>query len=547
MIKKIILGTLPILMLMMSSVLTNSLSAQTLLVEDFTYAPGAMLTDNGWTAHSAGGTNPIVTSSPGLTLTGYPSSGVGNAVALALSGEDDNRTFAAQSSGSVYAAFMVNTSEATTDPLGGYFFHLGPDPVGTTFRGRVFIAKDASNNIAFGISKALATAGNISFTPFNYALNTTYLIIVKYTIVDGATNDTVSMFVSTTVPATEPAPTATATDTTQTDVSPGTVSLRQGAIATSPTVKVDGIRVGTTWASVTQEVVPTDAPVDFNGDSKTDFVVVRNAGGASGQLTWFWNLNGSAAPTASAAWGLNSDVLVPADYDGDGKDDIAVWRPAPATQATFYILNSQGFTLRAEAFGQTGDDPTVVADYNNDGKDDLAVYRPGAQGVWYYRTTPNGPTTFLPWGTTGDKVAPGDFNGDGFADVGIARNEGGVLRHWRRLSTGVADQSTVFGASTDTIITGDFDGDGRTDAATVRAAGSLTWYWRPSGGGADRAVLFGSAGDIFVPGDYDGDGKADPAVFRSGVFYTLNSSNSAVGFYSLGSTGDRVPASFNSH
>ena len=136
--KRFILGFLPILLLMMSVVFTNSVSAQTLLVEDFTYAPGALLTNNGWTAHSAGGTNAIVTSAPGLTLTGYPSSGVGNAVALATSGEDDNRTFAVQSTGTVYAAFMVNASEASVTSPGGYFFHLGPDPVGSTFQRQGF-------------------------------------------------------------------------------------------------------------------------------------------------------------------------------------------------------------------------------------------------------------------------------------------------------------------------------------------------------------------------------------------------------------------------
>src|SRR6476619_4719588 len=87
----------------------------TLLVEDFTYAAGSALTSNNWTAHSAGGTNPIVTSAPGLTLSGYPGSGVGNAVTLQTSGEDDNRTFATQTTGSVYAAFLVNVTDAVVD------------------------------------------------------------------------------------------------------------------------------------------------------------------------------------------------------------------------------------------------------------------------------------------------------------------------------------------------------------------------------------------------------------------------------------------------
>ncbi len=294
-----------------------------------------------------------------------------------------------------------------------------------------------------------------------------------------------------------------------------------------------------------QVLTPGDAPVDFNGDGKTDYVVTRNSGN---QLTWFWNLNGSTSGTAASAWGLNSDTLVPADYDGDQKDDIAVWRPGAPTEAAFYILQSQTSTLRTEFFGQTGDDPTVVADYNNDGKDDVAVYRPGAQSIWYYRTTPNGPVTYVPWGATGDKVAPGDYNGDGTADFAIARADNGNLRYWKLFSNGTMDKATVFGLSTDTVVTGDFNGDGTTDSATVRSSGgALTWYWRPSGSGTDQQVTFGNTGDILAPGDYDGDAKADPAVFRNGSFITRNSTNGNSNFFSLGATGDRAPASFNAH
>ena len=63
-----------------------------------------------------------------------------------------------------------------------------------------------------------------------------------------------------------------------------------------------------------------------------------------------------APATAASDWGLNTDTPVAADYDGDGKDDIAVWRPGAATSAAFYILQSQSNTLRIELFGQISDD-----------------------------------------------------------------------------------------------------------------------------------------------------------------------------------------------
>ncbi|MFZ1699486.1 MAG: CHRD domain-containing protein, partial [Pyrinomonadaceae bacterium] len=222
-----------------------------LLTEDFTYAPGSLLTANGWTAHSGAGTNSLATVAPGLTYAGYPSSGIGNAVAMTVSGEDAHRTYAVQTSGSVYAAVMVNVSEAAEDALGGYIFHLGPDPISTTFRGRVFVKKDASNMLAFGITKATSsTASDISFTPFNYARNTTHLLVVKYTIVAGATNDTVELFVNPTLGGAEPVATVSAPDVGAGDIDPGAVALRQGSAATAPTLNADGIIVGTAWSDV---------------------------------------------------------------------------------------------------------------------------------------------------------------------------------------------------------------------------------------------------------------------------------------------------------
>ena len=167
-------------------------AVRAIFVDDFNSPAGTLLTQAGWSAHSAPGTNPITITAPGLTYTGYPAAG--NAVTMTTSGEDDNHVFPTQTSGSVYASVLVNITDAVVDPSGGYFFHLGPDPISTTFRGRLYIKKDASNNIAFGITKAGAVLPtDISFTGFTFALNTTYLLVVKYTIVAGATNDTVSL------------------------------------------------------------------------------------------------------------------------------------------------------------------------------------------------------------------------------------------------------------------------------------------------------------------------------------------------------------------
>ncbi len=528
-----------------------------LVVENFDYPAATALTSAGWTAHSAGGTNPLTVTEPGLTYSGWPSAG--NAVSMTTSGEDAHRTFPVQTSGSVYAGILVNLSEASLDATGGYFFHLGPSPIGTTFRGRIFVRKDAMNNVSFGFTKAsTSTPADIVYTPFTYALNTTYLMIVKYTIVDGATNDTASLFINPALGGAEPAATLVATDIGASDINPGAFALRQGSVATSPTARVDGIRIAKSWADLL--TAAPAAAVDFNGDGRTDFSVVRNTGGGpTGQITWFTSLNGSGT-TSGTAWGIASDFFVPVDYDGDGKTDIAVWRAGAPTVAAFYILESQSNTVRIDTFGQTGDEPRVVGDYDGDGKADPAVYRAGANSgdpsTWFYRgsLTPSS-VNYVLWGQNSDFPAPGDYDGDGKRDFVIQRNDGGgQARFWMNQTT-AGQTSIVFGTPTDVIVPGDYDGDGKTDLAVVRAsAGSWNWFVRPSTTGAISAVPFAvfgsSATDFFTHGDYDGDGKTDVAVWRpngdpAATYFYFQGSTSGFGAAEWGQNGDYPVANFN--
>ncbi len=534
-------------------IMTFAISGQAqLATNDFDLPAGSLLTANGWTAHSGAGTNALTVVSPGLGYAGFPGSGVGNSVGFVASGEDAHRIFAVQSTGSVYAAFMVRLTEASVDPSGGYFFHLGPDPIGSLFRARVFAKKDAGNNVAFGVSKALTGAADIAYTPFTYSLNTTYLIVVKYTIVDGITNDTVVMYVNPALPGGEPAvPTATATDVSQTDINPGTYAIRQGSTTTHPVGSIDGIRIGTSYASVTGgSSAPVQNHVDFNGDGRTDFAVVRNTGGGSGgQISWFVNLNGIGTTTQSA-WGIESDFFVPVDYDGDNKTDIAIWRAGAPTVASFYIFQSSTNTVRIEAFGQTGDEPRVVGDYDGDGKADLAVYRSGAtagaQSTWFFRgslNNPGGNVTYAPWGQNGDFPAPGDYDGDGKNDFVVQRNNGGGQARFWMLQTTAGFDTVVFGTPTDVIVPGDYDGDGKTDIAVVRSlAGQYNWYVRPSSTGVITggpfAIFGASATDFVVQGDYDGDGRTDPAIWRPSATPNLSA------FWYLGSTSGAVSAQF---
>jgi len=312
--------------------------------------------------------------------------------------------------------------------------------------------------------------------------------------------------------------------------------------------------VGVDDVVVSSVVVNTQHVIDFNGDGKTDWTVVRNSGG---QLTWFTQYNGLAG-TQTNAWGLQNDEYTPGDYDGDNSTDVSIWRSGAPGVAGWYTLLSATGTLRADTFGQTGDDPSVLGDYNGDGKDDVAVYRSGANSgdpsFWYWRTVVSGPVFNAQWGQNGDFPSPGDYDGNGKNDFVIQRNAGGGQARFWKLLDGGASSTEIFGTPTDVIAPGDYDGDGKTDLAVFRGvSGQFLWWVRPSGGGGDTATFWGNSGtDLPVQGDYDGDGKTDIAVWRPDVnpnlnFFYVNKSTGGLQTFEWGENNDYPVANYNTH
>ncbi|MCH7827132.1 MAG: T9SS type A sorting domain-containing protein [Bacteroidetes bacterium] len=247
---------------------TDTLFAQ-LLTEEFSYTTGQALTANGWTAYDASGSNPVLVASGSLSYTNYPSSGTGNStnvIGTSGSREDVKKTFNSQTSGSVYASFLVNFSSATTATDGDYFFGFFTS-IGVIMKGKVFVKKSGSN-IAFGVSKGATLLANISYSAFSYSLSTTYLLVLKYTFNASSNDDVINLFINPDLSGSEPSPDLTNTDTPTDLANVGAVALRQGS--KSYNVIIDGIRVATSWSLAPLPVELTS----FNAIPKENSVVL---------------------------------------------------------------------------------------------------------------------------------------------------------------------------------------------------------------------------------------------------------------------------------
>jgi hypothetical protein len=178
-------------------------------------------------------------------------------------------------------------------------------------------------------------------------------------------------------------------------------------------------------------------------------------------------------------WGLSTDIPTPGDYDGDGQQDAAVWRPE---NGVWYILkSSNGMPLYVE-WGKTTMHPTgglpdvpVPADFDGDGITDIAVWRPD-NGFWYVLRSSTGfdqtqPSIFC-WGRLGDVPVAADYDGDGRADHAIFRS---WENRWYIFESKSQRWNThVFGlAGDDLLVPADYTGDGKADVAIYRGG---TWW-----------------------------------------------------------------------
>ncbi|HZH33767.1 MAG TPA: M36 family metallopeptidase, partial [Pyrinomonadaceae bacterium] len=279
--------------------------------------------------------------------------------------------------------------------------------------------------------------------------------------------------------------------------------------------RIDNVRV---YNYLCGDPAPLRARADFDGDGKTDVSVYRNG---------VWYVNGSNSGFAAWNWGFASDTPIVGNFDFDFKTDSGVFRSG-SPNTNFYIRRSDNGQLMSFVWGVPGDIP-LIGDFNGGFLDQVSIYR--SNSVYVHPNSAGGQMTTFSLAAAG-KLFVMDYNGDGRSDPAIYTPQTG---NWSiRTMNGTTD--IRWGLSEDQPVPADYDGDGKDDIAVFRPSNG-TWYILKSTGGAIYQ-RFGLPNDIPVPGDYDGDRLADIAVYRDGVWY-INAS--ALGFRTIhfGIAGDK--------
>jgi hypothetical protein len=300
-----------------------------------------------------------------------------------------------------------------------------------------------------------------------------------------------------------------------------------------------GDPAGPEWSTDSPIINPAPTPSpyypqtkDFDGDGISDIAYYKEgAPSLWGILLSSQNFDYESVQWFS--WGQTGDTPVTSDYDGDNIADPTVRHPPEGGQssALLILLSSTGYDfgnsmIIPAGWPSLGDVP-VPADYDGDGRTDPAIYRTSSS-VWIIPLSTEGYTgfQFAQWGSSDDIPIGADVDGDGKADIGFFQPSTGI---WGFLKS-TEDYSYSFaewfswGGLNDQPIVADFDGDGLVDP---------TFITPPTGGqsAAYRILLSSSGfdyqqsltipagwpslGDTPIPADFDADGKADPGIWRS--------------------------------
>jgi hypothetical protein len=255
---------------------------------------------------------------------------------------------------------------------------------------------------------------------------------------------------------------------------------------------------------------------DFNGDGKPDLAVSIVTGSTAILLN---NGDGTFGPVQTIP-GVTVDAA--ADLRGDGRMDLV---GTDGSRAVVLLGNGDG-TFQAPVRYGAGPNPfdVIATDLDGDGKPDLAVFGtdsggPVLPGATIAVLRGNGDGTFAapqtipavaPSGGVRQGLVADDFNGDGHPDVALLGSDTvSILLGRGDGSLADAAYSPTGGAAL-SVAVGDFNGDGQADVA-AQVGGRVEVLSGRGNGTYQTAASFpaGPGGFGIVAGDFTGHGNTD--------------------------------------
>ena len=263
---------------------------------------------------------------------------------------------------------------------------------------------------------------------------------------------------------------------------------------------------------------------DFNGDGKPDIAVV-SSGQAAVLLS---NLSGGFTPGTPFSINSGSASFAAAtDLNHDGKMDLIVTNSYGSTVAV-YLGNGDG-SFSSGSSAAVGSSPVwiSVADFNGDGRPDLAVANSSSNSVSILLGKGDG--TFQPQaqfsvGSSPNSIAVADFNGDGKLDIAVSNNGSSTVAVLLGNGSGGFSSISIVsvGSSPTSIVAADFNGDGKADIAllTGNSPRAITMLPGDGSGGFGAAVnlTLSTSSTRLAVADFNQDGRPDLVAAASSYY-----------------------------
>lgn len=280
------------------------------------------------------------------------------------------------------------------------------------------------------------------------------------------------------------------------------------------------------------------AVLDLDGNGRMDVVTAFDRAYADGSDGGFVSTRlgqgtsgiAFASPLRSSG-GHGPGPIVAKDLNGDGRADLVLCNATATTVTLLY-----GSATTTGTFGSGVDLPlganryayaVAVADFNGDGKPDIAVAASGGSDVLLFLQNSGGgftgvtPRSIAVGATPYSLAAAALSSGNQDLAVGLSSGQLAVLKG-NGDGTFQTPVNYTCGATPASIKIGDLDGVNGPDIAVVEyGATSRVWIYLNNGTGAFAAGAAYPTGDAYALdlaiGDLNGDGKLDIAVANSGV------------------------------